>query len=70
MRKHIKDAMAEHTNLTVFAAVVATLEGVTIRGHQADRTAQRIIAICQKEQQRQLKFMDAAVEKAEKGSAA
>ena len=64
-KKHIDDAMWAHTNLTVFHAIVAMLEGGTIRGSAADATAQRVIAICKKETYRQLKLMDSALAKAE-----
>jgi hypothetical protein len=59
--------MEAHTNLMVYAAVAEILEGGLLTGNVGG-TAQRIIAMCKKEQHRQLKLMDAAVAAAEKGS--
>lgn len=68
MRKHIEDAAVARSNLNIFYAVMGALENGTIRGASADRAARRIIDICKKEAGAQLKAMDAAIEKAEKGS--
>ncbi|MBD8540906.1 hypothetical protein IFU00_01265 [Oxalobacteraceae sp. CFBP 8761] len=52
--------MTAKSNLNIFGAVVALLEGGTVSG--GDNAAKRkIIEICHKEQQRQLKIMDKAV---------
>lgn len=64
MNKHIRSAIHAHTNLNVFATVVAILEGGLIYGGQ-NKAAQKIISICQKEQARQLHKLDAAVAAAE-----
>lgn len=58
--KHMAEAMSAQTNLHVFGAVVAILEGGTLSNYSGT-AARRIIEICHKEQQRQLKLMDKAV---------
>jgi len=58
--KSLAEAMSAQTNLHVFGAVVAILEGGTLSSYSGS-SARRIIAICHKEQQRQLKLMDKAV---------
>jgi hypothetical protein len=68
MSDHIKEAMNAHTNLTVFSAVQALLENGLIYGPEP-AAVRKIIAICKAEQQRQLRIMDAAKAKAEKGGA-
>ena len=58
--KDVDTAMTAKSNLNIFGAVVALLEGGTVSG--GDNAAKRkIIEICHKEQQRQLKIMDKAV---------
>lgn len=58
--KNIDLAMRSHTNLNVFSSVTALLENSLYGGSPtADKSAQRIIAICKQEQQRQLKRMNA-----------
>lgn len=58
--KDVDAAMTAKSNLNIFAALVAILEGGTLSG--GDNAAKRrITAICHKEQQRQLKIMDKAV---------
>lgn len=64
--KQMAAAMHAHTNLTVFATVVAILEGGTLSGYSGTAAA-RIIRICHQEQQRQLKIMDKAVASAQSG---
>lgn len=58
--EHIKNAAKAHTTLTVFGAVQALLEGGTIHGGKegGERTALRIIKMCEAEMQRQLKRYD------------
>lgn len=58
--KLTKAAMDAHCNLNIFAAIVAILEGGTIYGGE-NAAAKKIIAICQAEQQRQLKLQDKAI---------
>jgi len=54
--QHIREAARAHTNLTVFGAVVAILEGGCIYGDNA--TANRIIKACNDEMRRQLHVFD------------
>lgn len=57
----LKIGKCTHTNLTVFQAVIAILEGGCIyAGVDSHVAAERIIAICKRENQRLLKKMDAA----------
>jgi hypothetical protein len=58
--KEMAAAMSAHTNLHVFGAVVAILEGGTLSSYSGS-AVRRIINICNKEQQRQLTLMDKAV---------
>lgn len=58
--KNMKAAMSAHTNLHIFGAVIAIIEGGTLSSYSGTAPA-RIIAICHKEQQRLLKAMDKAV---------
>lgn len=62
IRDHAKDAAAARTNLTIFHAVIAILEGGTITA-PADRDAQRIIELCKTARGKQLRLMDRALEK-------
>jgi hypothetical protein len=55
----MKSAMDAQSDLNIFAAVQAILEGGTIHGSNA--TARKIIALCKSECQRQLRLMDKAV---------
>lgn len=57
---HVKDACRAHTNLTVFAAVVAILEGGCLYGGNQPEAAQ-IIRIAHRAQQRFLHEHDKAV---------
>lgn len=64
-KRQVADAVAlatrAHTDLTVFHAVVAILEGGTLSGDTSARSAaSKIIAICEAEKGRQLKKLDAA----------
>lgn len=61
-RNHIETALRAHTNLNVFAQVERLLESVYGGSPTADKSAQRIIDICKKEQTRQLHRMDKAIE--------
>jgi monomeric isocitrate dehydrogenase len=57
--RQLAQAAAEHhTTLNTFASVVALMEGGTIYDAAANATAQKIIKLCQQEQQRQLTKMD------------
>lgn len=67
--KAMDDAMRAHTNLTVYGAIVAILEGGTLSGNVGGTPA-RIIAMCQKEQQRQLTLMDKAVAASQEAASA
>lgn len=58
---HIIEAAEAHTNLNVFASIVSVLEGGHLYGCYSDRTAQRVIDICQAEQSRCLARYDKAV---------
>ena len=53
-------AAKAHTNLNMFACVAAMLESGCIYpvSHSANATAQKIIKLCQAEQQRQLRIYD------------
>lgn len=66
--KAMQAAMDAHTNLTVYEAVVAILEGGTLSGNVGG-TPSRIIAMCRREQQRQLKLMDKATADANRAPA-
>lgn len=66
--KAMGEAMSAKANLYVFGTVVAILEGGTLSSYSGS-AAQRIIAICKKEQARQLKLMDKAVAAANKRAA-
>ena len=60
---HAKEAAYAHSDLNVFGAVVALMEGGTLYtsgGHQA---ASKIIRLCQTEMQRQLRAYDKALER-------
>lgn len=58
--KAVRTAMSAHTDLFVYGAVVELLEGGLLSGPESSAKA-RIIAICRKEQARQLRIMDKAV---------
>lgn len=58
--KLTKAAMDAHANLNVFAAIAAMLEGGVIYGGE-NAAAKKIIAICLREQHRQLALQDKAV---------
>lgn len=60
VRKYVGFAMDAHTNLNVFSAIEDMLTIVS----GDNKSASRIIKICRAEQQRQLKLMDCAVDKA------
>jgi hypothetical protein len=63
----MKAAMDAHSDLNIFAAIEAILEGGTIHGSNA--TAAKIIGLCRTECQRQLRLMDKAVAATKKESA-
>ena len=62
--KPVAAAMSARSDLNVFAAIAAILEGGTISG--SNTAAAKIIKICHVEQQRQLRLMDDAIEKINK----
>ena len=64
----IEDAMRAHTNLNIFQGIVALLEGGTIYGNTANASVKKIVDTCKAEARKQLRLMDKAVAKAEKGS--
>jgi hypothetical protein len=49
-----------HTDLNIFGAIVAILEGGCIYTTSGSRTAHRIIDLCKKEQDTQLRLYDHA----------
>jgi len=52
-------AVEAHTNLNIFAVIVAILEGGCIYGGgTAQTTVSKIVKLCQQEQQRQLRIYD------------
>lgn len=57
-RQLLQKSQTAATAVNTTGAVVAMLEGGTVRGWE--KTASKIIALCKKEQIRQLKLMDAA----------
>lgn len=57
-RELLKKSQQAHTAINTAGAVVALLEGGTVRGWE--KTSGKIIALCKKEMQRQLRIMDAA----------
>lgn len=59
-RCYAKAAAEARTNLTIFYAVIAMLEGGTITT-SAERDAQRVIAICRSASAKQLRLMDRAL---------
>ncbi|MCB8880071.1 hypothetical protein ACELLULO517_07480 [Acidisoma cellulosilytica] len=69
-RTPINEAARAHSNLNTFASIVTILEGGHIYGLEksqtAQKTAQKIIDICKREQQFQLRAYDAAVHAANK----
>lgn len=61
--KNISAAARAHSNLCVFGAIVAMLEGGVIEGLSAEKAKEKIIRICKQEQQRQLTLFDQAAHK-------
>lgn len=71
LRKHINEACRAQAHLYVFASVIGVLEGGAISGcGSADKTAQKIIKLCNLEMQKQLRLTDAAIEAAHAKGAA
>ena len=66
--KQIEQAAKALSDLNTFAIVVSIMEGGHLHLNASNGTAERIIRICQREQQKLLKLHDAAVEKAGGGS--
>lgn len=61
----IKEAAEAHTNLSIWNVIVAILEGGNLYGGRGNVAAQRIIRICQAEQQKELaRYDDAALKEA------
>ena len=58
-KKAAQTAARSHSDLNIFAAIVAILEGGCI--YRSNATAQKIIGICQREQQKLLRDYDQAV---------
>ena len=56
-KRALKLAAQAHTDLNIFAAIVALLESGCVYGGSA-AAVRRITKICQKEQQRQLRIYD------------
>jgi hypothetical protein len=65
--KHIKEAAEAHSDLNIFAGIVALLEGGTLSTDSQDIEF-RIIAICQRAQQKCLARFDRSVAKAGGGT--
>lgn len=59
-RDYIKEAAQAYSDLCIFASLAAILEGGCITSAKSHKTAQRIIDICCKEQQKRLRDYDAA----------
>lgn len=57
----VQVAVEAHTNLNIFGAIIAILEGGSIYGGTAQAAADAIIQRCQREQQRQLAEYDRAL---------
>ena len=58
-----RNATKHHSTLNAFASVVVLLEGGIVYDPAAYRAAQRIIDIAKREEQRQLKKYDKAMQK-------
>lgn len=50
-----------HSDLNVFASIVAILEGGTLYDAASKRAAQKIVSVCHKEQSRLLRLHDQGV---------
>lgn len=61
----VKKAVYAYSNLNTFGVIASILENGHLSGPQS-QSAERILAICQKEMQRQLKLYDAALDQIEK----
>lgn len=64
-KDHATELARAHSTLNVFAGVIALLEGGTVHGGRdgGDRTAGKIIRLCEAETLRQLKRYDRHLEK-------
>jgi hypothetical protein len=60
-RRHARRACEAHSDLNIFAAVEAILDGGTLYTEAGQKTAQRIAALCRKERKRQLGQYDASM---------
>ena len=60
MSKAIQDAVHAHTNLNTFGLIAAMLEAGALYGEQ-NKTAEKIIALCNKEISRQLEIYESCV---------
>lgn len=63
LRKHITDATEAHSDLNLFASIVALLES-GLNHSPTYAAAERIISICKREQDKCLRRFDAAMAKA------
>lgn len=57
----IKEAAKHHTDLNVFASLVAILEGGCVYTDSGRRMASKIVDLCHEEEQRQLRAYDKAL---------
>lgn len=64
--ERVDEAARAHSNLNTFGAIIAILEGGCVYGGGTEAaTAQKIIALCRAEQQRQLSRFDKASQRAQ-----
>lgn len=62
MSDFVKIAAENHSDLNIFSAVIALMENGLVYTRDSQRTADRIVKICQAELQRKLrKYDDAAL---------
>lgn len=59
--KLVGEAARAHSNLNTFATIVTILEGGHLYDNRTYKAAQRIIAICKQQQQRELRAFDRAL---------
>lgn len=55
-----RTAMEAHTNITMFGAIIALCESSLFHGERAQKIEERVVAMCQKEQQEQFTIMEKA----------
>lgn len=56
----LKDTERHHSDLNIFAAIQAILEGGVLYTRPGQRMAERVIKLCKQEQQAQLRAYDKA----------